>query len=480
MAPREAERVGQQRRMTKAERTGRRAHAVRGFGRAPCGARVGRRRISREVGHRRVGGLQEILVSMRVDGHDAELAGRRRRDRVLLGARGVGLPQRFGRRRARHVPVDRQSVVVQHVDERDVLGRRAEQREVPPQQRHRLAHEVGRRGPAALRVLAEQQVGAREEAFQFDRAACAQRTHARGREPPEVIGRVGGEFGHAGVERVERRIGRHLVRPQRGEQRLLVACARARDGRGGQHAQRGGRHRAAGERERVVRHLHAQVGRALRAQRAEVVEQDRRAGELAQVVPCDRGPEIAQRGPASGGSRLGGDERGGLRQLAREAGRGQPAGFGEHGRSRGQRRGRIIAAIERRLGRREPRVGRPHRPAARVGQCINNGYYRLIGHRGHSRWSWPSCSRCRRAKAPAARRPERNVLRATVRSDLDHLEVFLARAAFRTRPVDRDVFPARARGDALFGQPGFFVVNPATNQAHPALVFHLKPRREGR
>ncbi|CAG9262574.1 hypothetical protein BDI4_710003 [Burkholderia diffusa] len=83
----------------------------------------------------------------------------------------------------------------------------------------------------------------------------------------------------------------------------------------------------------------------------------------------------------------------------------------------------------------------------------------------------------RGARAPGNREAEAVCPWAKVRSDLDHLEVFLASAAFGARPVDRDVFPARARGDALFGQPGFFVINPATNQAHPALVFHLKPRR---
>jgi len=57
-------------------------------------------------------------------------------------------------------------------------------------------------------------------------------------------------------------------------------------------------------------------------------------------------------------------------------------------------------------------------------------------------------------------------------SDLDHLEVFLARAAFRAGPVNGNVLPARARRNAFLRQTGFFVVNPAANQAHPALIFH--------
>lgn len=64
----------------------------------------------------------------------------------------------------------------------------------------------------------------------------------------------------------------------------------------------------------------------------------------------------------------------------------------------------------------------------------------------------------------------------TRRSDLRHLEVFLARAAFRARPVDGHVFPARTRGDALFRQPCLLVVDPTANQAHPAFVFHLFDR----
>ena len=57
-------------------------------------------------------------------------------------------------------------------------------------------------------------------------------------------------------------------------------------------------------------------------------------------------------------------------------------------------------------------------------------------------------------------------------SDLDHFEVFFACAALRTGPVNRNVRPTSARRNAFVRQTGFFVVNPAANQAHPALIFH--------
>ena len=56
-------------------------------------------------------------------------------------------------------------------------------------------------------------------------------------------------------------------------------------------------------------------------------------------------------------------------------------------------------------------------------------------------------------------------------SNRDHLEIFLARAAFRAGPVHRHVVPAGAGGDAFVRQACGFVVDPATNQAHPGLVF---------
>jgi len=73
---------------------------------------------------------------------------------------------------------------------------------------------------------------------------------------------------------------------------------------------------------------------------------------------------------------------------------------------------------------------------------------------------------------PARATPRPGYAGRRLSSDLDHLEVFLARAALGARPVDGNVFPARARRNTLVRQTGFFVVNPAANQAHPALIFH--------
>ena len=53
----------------------------------------------------------------------------------------------------------------------------------------------------------------------------------------------------------------------------------------------------------------------------------------------------------------------------------------------------------------------------------------------------------------------------------DHLEVFLAGAAFGAGPVDWHVFPARAGSNAFVRQAGLFVVDPTTDQAHPGLKF---------
>src|SRR6185369_6576919 len=64
--------------------------------------------------------------------------------------------------------------------------------------------------------------------------------------------------------------------------------------------------------------------------------------------------------------------------------------------------------------------------------------------------------------SPAARE---SFVRET--SDLDHLEIVLARAAFRAGPVHRHVFPARPGGDAFVGQPRGLVVHPSADEAHP-------------
>src|SRR5688572_17371859 len=54
-----------------------------------------------------------------------------------------------------------------------------------------------------------------------------------------------------------------------------------------------------------------------------------------------------------------------------------------------------------------------------------------------------------------------------------HLEIVLAGAAFRAGPVDGDVLPARAGGDAFVGRAGRLVVDEAADQAHPRLELHL-------
>src|SRR5579875_2475001 len=52
----------------------------------------------------------------------------------------------------------------------------------------------------------------------------------------------------------------------------------------------------------------------------------------------------------------------------------------------------------------------------------------------------------------------------------DHLEVVLADAAIRTGPGVRNVFPAGAGVNALFGQTERLVVNEAAHHAHELAV----------
>ena len=59
-----------------------------------------------------------------------------------------------------------------------------------------------------------------------------------------------------------------------------------------------------------------------------------------------------------------------------------------------------------------------------------------------------------------------------IRLDLDHLEIFFTRSALRAGPINRNIFPARARSNAFFRQTGFFVINPSANQTHPTFIFH--------
>ena len=64
--------------------------------------------------------------------------------------------------------------------------------------------------------------------------------------------------------------------------------------------------------------------------------------------------------------------------------------------------------------------------------------------------------------------------------DLNHFKVFLARPAFGAGPVHGHLGPWRPGCNAMFGRAGSFVINPATNQAHPASVFHTYAASIGR
>src|SRR5690349_8021731 len=63
---------------------------------------------------------------------------------------------------------------------------------------------------------------------------------------------------------------------------------------------------------------------------------------------------------------------------------------------------------------------------------------------------------------------------AVAPSELDHLEIVLARAAFGAGPVRRNVFPAGAGRDAVFRRSDGLVVDPAADQAH--VFFHRAKR----
>src|SRR5947208_2872222 len=58
-------------------------------------------------------------------------------------------------------------------------------------------------------------------------------------------------------------------------------------------------------------------------------------------------------------------------------------------------------------------------------------------------------------------------VRARVRSDLHHFEIFFSRAAFRTCPVHRHGIPRCSWSDTMFRVPRCLVVDPSTDQAHP-------------
>ena len=57
------------------------------------------------------------------------------------------------------------------------------------------------------------------------------------------------------------------------------------------------------------------------------------------------------------------------------------------------------------------------------------------------------------------------------RSDLDHFEIFFAGAAFRAGPVHRHLIPRGSSRHAMLRRTLRFVIDPATNQAHPSLGF---------
>ncbi|EMP76070.1 hypothetical protein D512_15881 [Burkholderia pseudomallei MSHR1043] len=405
-APCETERIGNERRVPETERACGRADAVRGLRRLQRGARIGRARIERQLGHRRVGRLQEILIRLGVDGDDAELARRRAAHRVRFGARGVGLPQGFGRLRARDMPRDGQPVVVQQLDIGDILRRRAVQRVVAPEKRKRLADERGGRNAQSARLLAEQQIAAREKTLELDTAAHPQHTHARPRKTPKVIGKRPDQFGRAIGEPVERLVGRRAGCAQRAEKRLLVARAQVRERMRRQRIQCRGRHRAAGKRERTLRRIRAQVARGQCAQRAVMLEEQRRAGEFAQIVPLERRAEIPQRGLECNRLEFGRGKRRGMSQRNDKALRGEPPCLPQRRRGGGERFGRIGAPLEGLLRGAQRRLGRGHCAASRIGQRVENRNRRNVRGNGHerqhqkrSRAASGASTRCRRANA---------------------------------------------------------------------------------
>src|SRR5688572_6597453 len=57
-----------------------------------------------------------------------------------------------------------------------------------------------------------------------------------------------------------------------------------------------------------------------------------------------------------------------------------------------------------------------------------------------------------------------------MRSNFNHLEVFLARAALGAGPVHRDVLPPGSRRNAFVGQARRFAVDETADEAHVRLV----------
>src|SRR5688500_12237450 len=59
-------------------------------------------------------------------------------------------------------------------------------------------------------------------------------------------------------------------------------------------------------------------------------------------------------------------------------------------------------------------------------------------------------------------------------SERHHLEIILGHPAIRTGPGVRDVFPARAGGDAFLGKSCGLVVDEAADDAHPGAIGSLR------
>ena len=155
-----------------------------------------------------------------------------------------------------------------------------------------------------------------------------------------------------------------------------------------------------------------------------------------------------------------------------------PTGHGRTGRreqARGDALGMRIESQEtfraslgrgRRLTLAAPRTRYRQGPGA--GQCSGRAQTTQGRGTGLGRGS------CHRSEAvqgsPGARQPSPGPRHAThAHSELHHLEVLLARAAFRTGPVHRNIGPGGTRGDAMLRITRGFVVDPAADQAHPGM-----------
>ncbi|EDT11579.1 conserved hypothetical protein [Paraburkholderia graminis C4D1M] len=281
---------------------------------------------------------------MGIDAQHAEVARHRRLRAERLRLDRAGFPKHFRCLSARDVPVDRQAVIVQHLDLVGVFGGGAEQRVVAPQQRERGPHERALRAFDAARVVRKREVAACVEAPRVGLAgrapADAQRARAGLGEAPEIV-RIGtGQLGEYGVEFVQcglRRCARRRaacvrLRAQHRQQRALIARPQMRQLLGRLRVKRHRRHGARGQREIFVRNgRRGAVLAEMGAQRAVVIEERRRTGEFAQIVTLERRPEIAQRRAearphALGLGRIAGRERRKAHQHIGETRGAQPAG----------------------------------------------------------------------------------------------------------------------------------------------------------